>query len=196
MTDVVEIVQVAAPSLVALAAIGFASRQQTREFRHARALGDRAELRERLDESAQELRRAEGISGAARGLLLTHGAHFGEASGETLKELKEAVRDVELNHERLTIRLGRNHLVVEAHGTARGHLKSAGETLLLVASMPPATIESTDQLKESWEVLKRSLPELRNGQQAFVEEAVALVGTELGRQENRWQRYRRLRRLR
>lgn len=171
MADWGEITQAAGPSAVALAALAFATWQQRQRFVHERALGDRTELRELLDKAAQDLRKAKGIGGALGTQLVTHGKHITERAKETLDQFRLVGRDVDLNHDRLSIRLGTSAPLVNAHREA---LESVNE--LLQAVYQAGIGDSA--VKDSWEAMKTGNARLGKARERFVDEAVALIGVD------------------
>jgi hypothetical protein len=172
VADAVAIAQVVAPSAVALAAIGFASRQQIRAYRLDRHLADRAELRELLDASARSLTKVRGYAGSLAGKFVIHGRNLPTEAAPTIEHFKEVGREIELHQDQLSIRLGTDAGIVRIHGEA---YDSAVTVLTTLDSLSAA---GNEPLRPFGTVLERNRILIDDARDAFVEAAVEIIGVE------------------
>jgi hypothetical protein len=93
----------------------WALRRLRTEHENARVLADRADLRVVLPEMARDLSRAGRMRGAVQSAFLTHGASPAVKARETVDNLNEAARDVDLHGATLSLRLGARHPITEAY---------------------------------------------------------------------------------
>jgi hypothetical protein len=100
VSDAVEVILAAGPSVVALAALGLVVWQQRRGVDHGRELADLADARAVLDDAAQALRDADY---ARHGVLMAGPA---AATGVVLERLDKAGAAMDAIGIRLAIRLG------------------------------------------------------------------------------------------
>ncbi len=128
----------AGPSLVALAAIGFAVWQQHRGFVHTRVLADLADTRGVFDEAAMALHRASYARGRTQQAFLDHGEWLGECAADVMGEFGSAGKELDLIRERLAIRLGEDHETVQRVDAANAALRTALKAL----RDPRATMEA------------------------------------------------------
>ena len=170
MADATAIVQVAAPSAVALAAIWFSSRQQVRGFRHDLQLADRAELRGLLDEATRALTSMGGRSHAIQAELMTHGENIASAAEPLLDAFKNQARAIEVNHDRLSIRVGPDAALVRWHLAARDAARDIADAVALLSGL------GAQPLMKSWETISRATADIETAREAFVREAVARIG--------------------
>jgi hypothetical protein len=118
VSDAADVVLAAGPSVVAVAALGFAAWQQTRGFRHEREIADLADVRSVIDDATVALHEADFVAYEAKEELTTGASAEPDVSvlEARLRAMAEALSNP---HERLAVRLGIEHPVTEAFNSAR-----------------------------------------------------------------------------
>ena len=140
MSSATDIILAAGPSVVALAAIGSAVWQQRRGFRHDREMADLEAVRRVLDDAAIALHEADYARGDVKRAHIRDGRKLLERGGEFVKRLGERGRALDELRERLTIRFGADHEIVDT-------FRAADDALLEMhrkASTPERFIDPDD----------------------------------------------------
>jgi hypothetical protein len=109
--------------------------------------------------------------------LTTHGENLAVAEGPLIEEFKKQARAVELNHDRLSIRVGPDVSLVRAHLAARGAARDIADAVALLSGL------GSQPLKESWETISRATAEIDTARDTFVREAVQHIGVESERSQ-------------
>lgn len=151
----------------------WALRRLRTEHENARVLADRADLRVVLPEMARDLSRAGRMRGAVQGQFFTHGASAAVKAQETVANLNEAARDVDLHSATLSLRLGAGHPITEAYVRAFDALREASSAVALAYG--PGAIDG----REAWEQLKRSDEAFASAQADFLDEAHKVAASQL-----------------
>jgi len=92
LSSTTDVTLAAGPTVVALAAIGFAFYQQGRGFRHEREMADLDAVRRVLDDAATALHEADYARGEVMSADIRHGRWLLERARESVERLRQAGR--------------------------------------------------------------------------------------------------------
>ncbi len=185
-------VSIAAPNIVALAAIGARVWQRHSSRKHDRERHDLDAVRAILNDKAVALHRIAYALNDVRSHLTQHGdsfftsPHGGERGEEIFEELQSVGRDADVVVERLAVRFGRRAAVTEAFTKADDATLEISRALglLRMESAPDGSSAAERYLAESMTKTRAKLKEQRayfnDAREAFIVEAVNLAGARLG----------------
>jgi hypothetical protein len=164
VSEAVEVILAAGPSVVALAALGLVVWQQRRGVDQARELADLADARALLDDAARALRDADY---ARHGMLMAGPAGV---TGVLLERLDKAGAAMDAIGIRLAIRLGDEDVVRQ--------FRTAGEALLAISREVHAPADATDP-DEQWQEVQAASARFQDAGRRFIAAAGRIVGARL-----------------
>jgi hypothetical protein len=146
--------------------------KQHRDLTAERSRADVDELRLLLDEVAQRITRALERYREVRSYFLQLGATLNDPAREAVRRFDEAGRDVDVDTQRVAIRLGVDHPLCEAHKRIAQAIVDAVQHVGVAASMG----EHAD-VAETWRIVTTAGEDIYAARDQFTAEAVRLVGS-------------------
>jgi len=146
------------------------------QHEHEIAVTDIAESRALVDEAAQNVARALELYRAVRSHVFQQGASFDERARSSTELFRSVGLQIDVDSARLSIRLGANHSLCEAHRLVSGAVADVVQHVWVAVSMGAHA-----DLRETWETVTRRGDEMTVAVDAYTEAAVRTVGSRLPR---------------
>jgi hypothetical protein len=141
---------------------------------HELAMADVAELRALVDQAAQNVARALELYREVRSHVLQQGTSFDERARNSTELFRSLGLQVDVDSTRLSIRLGADHALCEAHRSVSGAIADVVQHVWVGVSMG----EHAD-LRETWQTVTRRGDDMKTAVDYFTQEAVRTIGSRL-----------------